>query len=297
VTAKEEKNKLFTSGAVKIKAALSQSINAKTIVDGYMETHPLVTDSPAKDATRARAWATLAVKVNTEPLRQVMRTHQAMSYALGLHEGKELMVQALRSNKGAVSARINSAFNHSHAQLLAPVIPINTQYMMDWEAWRPGNEAAALLLDPPGGLAKLLDGLDIKGLVNTTLDQLGTKLAEGLRAGSNSVTIARSIQDDIVSSSRALTISLTEGTRAMVEANRQSFTEQNVEQWEWTVTDPQDEDCLMNDGEVVNIGDDFPSGEPQPPQHPSCMCSVKPLMPDMTGFENIDPNITGYENL
>jgi hypothetical protein len=266
VTSAQVKAQLIANGAAKIRAALVQSINAKAIVAGYMDIHPVVTDSPARDRAQARAWAIMTVNTKNDPLRQALRGIYATLYAFGLNEGKELMARALRSNKGAISARLN----HSHAQLLTATIPIDSKFVMDWSAWKPGNEAAALLLDPPGGLAKLLDGIDIKSLVNTTLDQLGTQLADGLRVGATPTQIARSIQDSVTSSSRSLTISLTEGSRAAIEANRQSFVEQGVEQWEWSVNDPEDEDCLENDGEVVDIGEDFPSGDAQPPVHPNC---------------------------
>jgi hypothetical protein len=291
VTSAQVKAQLIINGAAKIRAALAQSINAKAIVAGYMEIHPVVTDSPARDRAQARAWAIMTVNTKNDPLRQALRGIYATLYAFGLNEGKELMARALRSNKGAISARLN----HSHAQLLTATIPIDSKFVMDWSAWKPGNEAAALLLDPPGGLAKLLDGIDIKSLVNTTLDQLGTQLADGLRVGATPTQIARSIQDSVTSSSRSLTISLTEGSRAAIEANRQSFVEQGVEQWEWSVNDPEDEDCLENDGEVVDIGEDFPSGDAQPPVHPNCQCSIKPSMPDMSEFA--DPNITDAESL
>jgi SPP1 gp7 family putative phage head morphogenesis protein len=283
MNAKQVKASLITS-------ALGQSIDARAIVSAYMHTHPTVGDQ-TQDRVRARAWATHSVHMKTTIFTQVLHRHYANLYAFGLHEGKDLMAHALRMKKGAVRARHNSAV------LPKPIALIDRNFTMDWSSWKPGNEAAALLLDKPGGLATLLDGLDIKSLVNTTLDQLGTQLADGIRIGATPTQIARDIQDSVTSSSRALTISLTEGSRAAIEANKQSFLEQGVEQWEWTVNAPEDEDCLENDGVIVNIGDDFPSGEDQPPQHVNCQCSCVPTMPDMSAFGDVDPNITGYEDL
>ena len=81
---------------------------------------------------------------------------------------------------------------------------------------------------------------------------------------------------------RALTIAITEGQRAKIEANLDSYAANNVEQIEWTTNDPCPE-CEQNDGEIVNMGDEFPSGNTKPPVHPNCQCDVIPVMPDLSG--------------
>jgi hypothetical protein len=102
VTSAQVKAQLIINGAAKIRAALVQSINAKAIVAGYMEIHPVVTDSPARDRAQARAWAIMTVNTKNDPLRQALRGIYATLYAFGLNEGKEKMAQALR-NKSLTS--------------------------------------------------------------------------------------------------------------------------------------------------------------------------------------------------
>ena len=292
-TSRDVSAKLSANSAIKIRAALSQMFDSHEVVDGYMHTHP-TSNNLTQDRARARAWALVNVYTKTDSLRSALKNHYANMYALGLNEGNELMAKALRARKkGTITARIN----HSHAKLPQGITPIDAGFVMDWANWTPGSEAAALLLSPPGGLASLLNGIDIKGLVNTSLDQLGTQLADGLNSGLTATQIARSIDDMTSSSSRSLTISLTEGTRAMVEANRQSFQEQGVQQWEWSVNDPDDADCLDVDGEVQDIGTSFTNGEDQPPVHPNCQCSVLPVMPDLSAFGDVNPDVTGYEDV
>ena len=55
--------------------------------------------------------------------------------------------------------------------------------------------SAAALLDPPDGLKRLLQSrrIVIQGLTNTTLNQIGTALAEGLKEGATPAEVA----DDI----------------------------------------------------------------------------------------------------
>jgi hypothetical protein len=54
---------------------------------------------------------------------------------------------------------------------------------------------------------------------------------------------------------------------------------------EWAVSDPCDI-CAKNDGQVIQIGQSFASGDQQPPAHPHCRCVLLPVIP---GMEDDDP--------
>lgn len=60
----------------------------------------------------------------------------------------------------------------------------------------------------------------------------------------------------------------------------EGYKQAGVTQQQWIVVNPQDEDCLENDGEVRDIGDAFPSGDNQAPVHPNCMCTTIPIFND-----------------
>ena len=269
--------RLAARSAVKIRAALATSISPSRVVAGYLDTHPVVSDSRAQDRARARAWAMVNVSLDLEAYKKALARTYVDFYALGLNTAQEQMREASRSKKSlgkAVGIKTN------------PQTAYDPTFSINWDTWTPGNESAALLLNTPGGLKKLLGDINIqsRSIGDTTHDLLGTALADGIAKGWTPEDIADSLGDFIADPSRALTIAITEGQRAKIEANVQSYADNGVEQVQWTVNAPDDIDCIDNDGQIVNLGDEFNSGDTQPPVHPNCQCDLLPLMPDMTGY-------------
>ena len=269
--------RLAARSAVKIRAALATSISPSRVVAGYLDTHPVASDSRAQDRARARAWAMVNVSLDLEAYKKALARTYVDFYALGLNTAQEQMREASRSKKSlgkAVGIKTN------------PQTAYDPTFSINWDTWTPGNESAALLLNTPGGLKKLLGDINIqsRSIGDTTHDLLGTALADGIAKGWTPEDIADSLGDFIADPSRALTIAITEGQRAKIEANVQSYADNGVEQVQWTVNAPDDIDCIDNDGQIVNLGDEFNSGDTQPPVHPNCQCDLLPLMPDMTGY-------------
>lgn len=56
----------------------------------------------------------------------------------------------------------------------------------------------------------------------------------------------------------------------------EAYQQAGVKEMQWLVVNPEDEDCLANEGEHRAIGEDFPSGDEMPPVHPNCVCTVLP---------------------
>lgn len=77
-------------------------------------------------------------------------------------------------------------------------------------------------------------------------------------------------------------IARTEVSASLNEGNIQAFKQAGIENVEWLaiVDDVTADICLENDGEVRKLGDDFPSGATQPPNHVNCRCSVLPVFND-----------------
>jgi SPP1 gp7 family putative phage head morphogenesis protein len=71
-------------------------------------------------------------------------------------------------------------------------------------------------------------------------------------------------------------IARTEVSASLNEGSIQSYKQAGIEEVEWVAVgdDRTSDECLANDGEVRKIGDDFPSGESQPPQHVNCRCTT-----------------------
>ena len=277
--------RLAARSAVKIRAALAGSIRPDRIVAAYADTHPAVSEFMSQDRARARAWSILHVRLDLDAFNDVMRKHYADYYALGLNDAQDEMAHALRTQKaltkaGPVSVRLKPQNQATPS----------ATFSIDWNNWKPGNEAAALLLRQPSGLKQLLGNIDIvsRGIADTSHDLIGGALAKGIALGKTPVEIADDIRDTLSSPERALTIAITEGQRAKIEANVQSYADNGVEQVQWTVNDPDKCICVDLEGEVRNVGQDFEDGITQPPAHPNCQCDLLPLMPDLSAYPAVD---------
>ena len=65
--------RIATNNARKIQAALRQGIDAKRVIAAYRKSQPNATKNPAADRARARAWAMLNMRINNEPLLEVLQ--------------------------------------------------------------------------------------------------------------------------------------------------------------------------------------------------------------------------------
>ena len=143
----------------------------------------------------------------------------------------------------------------------------------DWSKWTPGNpEAAAQAAD--GGLRALLDQADvtIKSIVDTSLDQAGNIIADGLAAGHTVDTIAAAL-GDIASDSRAEMIAHTETARAQTAASLDIYQRSGVSEWDLLPAAGACPTCLAvaaaNPHPVTDSSD-------SPPIHPRCRCAASP---------------------
>lgn len=158
---------------------------------------------------------------------------------------------------------------------------------INWNKWRAGNRAAAALVDPPESLRRLLQSrsIVIQGITNTTLNRIGTALAEGLERGATRKEVADDISYIIGDDSRAITIAGTEMSRAVVQASKDLYADSGVEKIQYLVADPCDE-CQENyDASPIDIGEQFPNGDP--PVHPNCMCDIAPYVVDTGLWEYV----------
>jgi len=277
IGAQKASARVATKNAVKIRAALQASVDGRRIYQQYMDTHPPVTKDKTEARMRARAWAMHGALLDMTAFKKVLAKHYADMYVLGQSEAAENMAD--RAQKGPVATASAKPKTNAQGQVV-----FDPNFSINWDNWVPGNPAAAALLSKPGGLKELLGNIDIqaRGIADYSHDLLGTALADGIAAGKTPGQIANDIQDSLSAPERALTIAITEGQRAKIEANVDSYAANGVEQIEWTTNDPCPE-CEGNDGKIVNLGDDFPSGDTQPPVHPNCQCDVIPVMPDLSG--------------
>ena len=256
--------RIAARNAVKIRAALRAGIDAKKIFADYQDSHPTNTGNTAQDRARARAWSMIHINLDMTAFKQVLRRVYAEMYVTGQASTEEIL-RNLGSTKKAPEPSV----------------------VIDWNNWKPGNQAAEALIRPPGGLQKLLNGIEIKSAqaADTSYNLLGTALADAFNIGASPTKAAKMIQDALASPQRSLTIALTEGSRAANSAAIDSYRATGIERIEWLSADPINCACVDLNGEIVNLGDVFPSsdeGVTEPPEHPNCRCTTLPVSADFS---------------
>ena len=246
-----------------IRNAIAGSVDIDAIVEAFLNTFPIGSEVTPN---QVREWARHNVPVRTSALVDLLHTVYATGYVLG--------------EDSAQAHYANSALRKDAAPFdFAAALGIN------WDTWKPGNKPAALLVRGKGRLRQLLNRTQatIKDVSDTTLNRIGTVLADGLRVGAAGDTVAREfmkagIKELLNDPRRAVTIANTEMARAMSVASVDTYNELNVEMVEWIGMEPCD-DCQENeDAGAIPVGDEFPSGDTEPPAHPNCRCTIAPVV-------------------
>jgi len=267
--------RIAQGAAIKIRAALQQSLDTKKIVIDYLHTHPTTSEFISQDRARARAWAMHNVTLDNDALKSALRQHYADMYVTGVASTYDAYGAALRSKK----AEKKPTHNWDSVSWASSVL----ENAVQWDKWEPGNFAAEALLKPPGGLEKLLGQVTLttQTLNATTYDQIGSRLAEGFSIGASPTTLSTMLKDVVGSPERSLMIALTEGSRAANAAAVDSYAALGVEQIQWVASDPEDEECDI-DGEITDVDGEFSNGlsADDLPVHPNCRCSTMGVPPE-----------------
>jgi len=118
---------------------------------------------------------------------------------------------------------------------------------------------------------------------DTTKTALLDSIQSGLDEGEDLEQLSARVSDvyGIAQGSRTDMIARTEASASSNEGAKIAYKDAGIQQWEWLVVDPQDEDCKGNEGQVVEIGATFKDGSVQPPDpHPNCECTTLPVFED-----------------
>jgi hypothetical protein len=245
--------RLNATNATRIRKAFNSAMDGDAIAQSWAETHPA---GGSVSPQTARDWALAHAVVNKKPLQYALSRVYADGYTLGAKVAKTRLTGLKKD---------------------ASTEPITLT--IDWSTWKPGNESAAALVRPRGGLESLLATRKITvtdEIVHTKLDRIGTVLAKGLEQGLSAKETAKMIDAVIDDPQHALVIAQTEMSRAMSVAARDSYEKANIEQVEWLVAEGCD-DCQENaDASPIGIDETFPTGDSEPPAHPNCMCALAP---------------------
>jgi hypothetical protein len=203
-------------------------------------------------------------------------------YAIGYALGEDAGAAAIQQQRAKLS-KAPTTFRD-------PSMPKPPKIEVDWSSWSAGNHPAALLVRPKGGLGNLLAnaGIASRTIGKTTLNRIGTALADALTRGATDVSLARELStmelldklgNIIDDPSRLLTIANTEMNRAMSTASMDTYREFGLDKVEW-LHDGCDCD-LCNEAADMGpqpIGTDFGDGVTEPPMHPNCTCAISPVI-------------------
>ena len=267
--------RIAKGAAIKIRAALKQSVDAKKVITDYLHTHPVTSEFISQDRARARAWAMHNVTLDHSALESALKQHYANMYVTGVASTYDAYGQALRARK----AEKKPVSNWDSMAWAGKVL----ENAVNWDTWVPGNKAAEALLRPPGGLEKLLGNTKIASLdmKKSSYDLLGSQLADGFAIGASPTRLASMIEDSLSTPERSLMIALTEGSRAANAAANDSYAALGVEQIQWVASDPDDEECDI-DGEITDVDGEFSNGltAEDLPVHPNCRCSTMGVAPE-----------------
>lgn len=248
--------RLAAKNSVLIRAAIRQSFNAERAYQGYLATNPDLTLSLPQQRSRARAWAMINLRINLEPLKEVML---------------KVWSDAVQLGNLAAQEEIDNAKAKAKA---------DTTSVVDWSKWKPGDEPASTWASNPGILRLLLQsqGITWKGFSDTTIQDIGNAVGEAIKLGLSAKVSAKNIMNHVANPARALTIAITEQNRAISMATQQRYKDAGLEKMEWLVFEPC-KICAQNADVVVEIGKPFPSGDTRPPAHPNCRCALGPVIP------------------
>lgn len=124
-------------------------------------------------------------------------------------------------------------------------------------------------------------------ITETTRDMIRSDVAQAIEDGWSNQQLAQAIQDNVAfDDSRAEMIARTETAFADIQGNKATYEAAKNSgidiRWQWVTAgdDLVSDECEMNDGAIREIGDQFPSGATEPPQHPRCRCDVVPVVDD-----------------
>ena len=250
--------RLSAKHATQIRKGFRRAFNADDITEAFFNAflgHTEVTNQQVRD------WARVHITPNKTALIASLTPIYADGWVLGTTAGGVMINRSL--NKAVTPANVG---------------------VVNWDTWTPGNQVAATLVKPAGGLQRLLDtrGLTIDGVSNTKLDRIGTVLGNALELGITPKQVSIMVDQVINDPQQALTIAQTEMSRAVVQAELTQYQESGVEMVEWLVADPCEE-CQVNlDASPISIDADWPNGDA--PVHPNCMCDIAPYISDTTNL-------------
>lgn len=251
----------------------------QTFAKEFVKAKSLTAEQKAKYIATWKA----QLKLSGAPLEKNLKAY--------FNDQKKEVLKNVRSEMKAVAGTNTKAnaddvlFNQQQA--VKTGMSLITPFLRDYIR-RSGNNATAVVGSDSfdANTAKINDWVEARAeyfaetINRTTSDSLMSSIQEGFDAGESIDDIEKRVADvyETATGSRTKTIAKTEVAAASNTGNINAYQQAGIEKHEWVVVDPQDEDCKVNDGQVVEIGDAFKDGSIFPPDpHPNCQCTTVPV--------------------
>jgi SPP1 gp7 family putative phage head morphogenesis protein len=242
--------KAVTYWVPRIRKAMRGTVDARVLAEAWIAERSVTVkaDEPAPDATHdAALW--------------LAQHGIALTRALAL-------IRDLRAEGWGIGERSATAVLSGHATV-------------DWSGWKPGHAGAARMTAPGGALQALLDdaAVTIRSVAANRTDLLARALSDALARGNSTDTLARALRGILDDPAWAERVAVTEIARGISAATAATYRANGVTQVSW-LTAVDERVCPICAGNeaagAVPLGQNFPSGEPYPPGHPSCRCTLMP---------------------
>lgn len=164
--------------------------------------------------------------------------------------------------------------------LMTPYLEDYLKRSADQASQLAGGDAFDINGSPAQNFIKQRAKLFAEQVTETTATGIVDTVQSGLDEGLTLDEISANISEfyDGAKGYRADMIARTEASASANEGAKLAYQDAGVDQWEWIVVDPLDEDCKQNEGDIVDIGSAFKDGSIQPPDpHPNCECGTLPV--------------------
>ena len=223
---------------------------------------------------------------NVSPLKRKLRDYFAVQEKEVQANLKEEM-KGLEAKEFQYKAVSDILFNFDKS--VGTGISLITPFIQQWikDSGKAGNNAA-------NGEGFNLDDAKVQNFIpkraeyfakninETTREDLLKSIQDGIDAGESLDDISKRVAD-IYQGAQDFRTDMIARTEVAASSNFgaiQGYLQAGVTQHQWIVVNPEDEDCLQNDGEIVSINDAFPNGDTEPPVHPNCQCTTIPIFGD-----------------
>jgi len=120
-------------------------------------------------------------------------------------------------------------------------------------------------------------GVTIKNINDTTVTRISDAITTGMQQGLTRREIYTAVNALVNDPSRALTITITESSRAYEAALTDTWTAAGVEQFNWIAYATACPEC-----DDMESNNPYEMGDEEPPLHPNCECDREPITPEFT---------------